>query len=420
MCLAQPTLPTNSLGPIFLPAKDECHGKVIKLSGRQGTLSTLYTRTGTTQTKMYIGTCIEPGCMKKFFPFYEENDVDDIKVRKFYKPVKYFACTSKSIFETKYLLEVTGLANLCSSEFRNICEIYNENNDQPEFGNLNYQVLEDAYLCFHIAMKIPMCPLVVNRMKANNKLDVEHLCSQAFPIMRKVMSDNFLKHECTSDIGCALKLAIIDGNEKNKRKLCSAPKTHIADNLGKPNFYKLCTGNPLLGKKSKFCESHYNNENKDDCQIGDAPAQQDLRPVTRQYAKVLMENNLLKAPESDNDGIGCRKAESIKKFYETTAGIISIIRPCGIRLGTYECYTKESLSQLLLCLIDKFGSEPDPTELKVIVADVACGLCPFVMDRKHTNEAFHNFSKLTFVLDTFHGDKVSHPKRKNLRKFFSM
>ena len=49
------------------------------------------------------------------------------------------------------------------------------------------------------------CSLVMSRMKSRN-VDTEHLCSQAFPIMRKVMSDNYVKHECTSDKGCQLKL----------------------------------------------------------------------------------------------------------------------------------------------------------------------------------------------------------------------
>ena len=122
-----------------------------------------------------------------------------VVVRKFYKPGKYFGCTRESIFEVKYLLELTGLINLCHTEFRNVCEIYNETNDNAEFGNLDRQVMEDGYICFHIAMKIPMCPLVVSRLKSNRKLDVEHLASQAYPIMRKVMSDNYLKHECLRD-----------------------------------------------------------------------------------------------------------------------------------------------------------------------------------------------------------------------------
>ena len=125
----------------------------------------------------------------------------------------------------------------------------------------------------------------MSRMKSRN-IDTEHLCSQAFPIMRKVMSDNYVKHECTSDKGCQLKLVIIDGNEKNRRKLCSAPKLHVTGNLGKANFYKLCTGNPMSGIKSKYCEKHqYFDYKIQSSASASSPTQNDLRPITRAFAK---------------------------------------------------------------------------------------------------------------------------------------
>ena len=73
-----------------------------------------------------------------------------------------------------------------------------------------------------------------------------------------------------------------------------------------------------------------------------------------------------------------------------------------MRLGTYDCYTHESLSQIgiygnfefyqcnetsnfdifsVLTLIDKFGLKPDENEIKIISYDVACGLAPFLEHR---------------------------------------
>ena len=137
------------------------------------------------------------------------------------------------------------------------------------------------------------CFLVISRMK-NRQIDTEHLCSQAFPIMRKVMSDNYLKHECTSDKGCQLKLAIIDGNEKNRRKICSAPKLHVTGNLGKANFYRLCTGNPMSGIQSKFCEKHQtiDDSNSKTQSSASSPTQNDLRPITRAFAKEIFKSIL--------------------------------------------------------------------------------------------------------------------------------
>ena len=127
----------------------------------------------------------------------------------------------------------------------------------------------------------------MSRMKSRN-VDTEHLCSQAFPVMRKVMSDNYVKHECTSDKGCQLKLAIIDGKEKNRRKLCSAPKLHVTGNLGKANFYRLCTGNPMSGIKSKYCEKHQTFDyKKQSSASASSPTQNDLRPITRAFAEEI-------------------------------------------------------------------------------------------------------------------------------------
>ena len=68
-----------------------------------------------------------------------------------------------------------------------------------------------------------------------------------------------------------------------------------------------------------------------------------FRPMTRQYAKRLLEQDLLNLPENGTFGPGCRKDtvqdchEVIKgKKYTTTAGIICIVRPCMVRLGLYE------------------------------------------------------------------------------------
>ena len=107
------------------------------------------------------------------------------------------------------------------------------------------------------------------------------------------MSDNYVKHECNGDKGCRLKLVIIDGNEKNKRKICKAPKIHITGNLGKANFYSLCTGNPMSGIKSKYCEKHqsFDDDNKSIC--SNSPTQYDLRPITRAFAKVFF-NSIFK------------------------------------------------------------------------------------------------------------------------------
>ena len=151
---------------------------------------------------------------------------------------------------------MSQLVTRCNAQFRNIANIY------P--GNLDYQVLEDAYLCYEIgitylqlsflnflisAKRLPSCPLVASRAtRGGTHLDVEHLCSQAVPVLRIVCSDNYKGHLC-KEIGCENRAVVIDGNEKNQRKLCKAPSKHIEvkdPKEGKVNFYELCTSSLML------------------------------------------------------------------------------------------------------------------------------------------------------------------------------
>ena len=400
----------NSCIPIFIPQVLECHGSVI-LSSNRSSSAKLYTFKGIYEAKIYVGQC--KNCKKKFFPFYEEEQVDGVVTRKFYKPKKYFGATKESIFETKLLHHFTSLSMNGVVEFNNMEYIYNYslNEDTSEDGQkIKRQNLEQAFFAYHIAQKLPELSLVVER-RENRTLDVEKLCSQAYPMMRKVCSDNYLKHECTSDIGCKEKVAIIDGNCKNRRKICAAQKEHITNNVGEVNYYKLCIGNPVTGS-SKYCSVHQHLGNKNKKKNPQpTPTQSDLRPVTRALAKKLADGKVVETPLEENKFQGCRKDKNVTKTFDTTWGIINIVRPCSIALGLYECYTSESLSQLSLCLMDKFGEDPSPEELKIVACDVSCGLEPFIRERSKKNEVFNNYSsKIDFVLDKFHAEGHRKPE----------
>ena len=168
-------------------------------------------------------------------------------------------------------------------------------------------------------------------------------------------------------------------------------------------------------------------------------SQYDLRPRTRKMADFLLAHGLIQSPESDKSDMGCRKEDRINKFfpatensketssskkqkldstkgpkkneklYKTTSGILSIVRTCGIRLGTWDMFTRESLSQMFLAILDKFGPNPSEDEIAIVVADVACGLHPFIESRGKQNEIFNKYAKLRYCLDTFHGDNHRKP-----------
>ena len=84
--------------------------------------------------------------------------------------------TKQSIFEVKLLNFFTQLITIGSLEFVHAAESYCENLVNKG-QNLSYQVLIEAFLTFHLAVKLPMFPFTV-RILENRNLSVEHLCSQ--------------------------------------------------------------------------------------------------------------------------------------------------------------------------------------------------------------------------------------------------
>ena len=123
----------------------------------------------------------------------------------------------------------------------------------------------------------------------------------------------------------------------------------------------------------------------------------------------MTEQKSLPRIENDNGPIGCREEKNINKFFDRTAGVISIVRGCKLRLRTIESYTKESSSQLVMALVDCFGLDPKPEDIRCVVADVACGLSKFLDERGTLNETLKKYSELDFVVDSFH---VSSHKQK--------
>ena len=69
-------------------------------------------------------------------------------------------------------------------------------------------------------------------------------------------------------------------------------------------------------------------------------------------------------------------------------------------------YTAESLSNVFTYLIDIFGEDPKPFDLKGIVYDRACELHPFTARLSNEgNFAASKYEKLSYIVDIFHVEK---------------
>jgi hypothetical protein len=78
---------------------------------------------------------------------------------------------------------------------------------------------------------------------------------------------------------------------------------------------------------------------------------------------------------ADDSETGCKKKKNISLFYETTAGILALIRPCGIVVSMTEMFTNESYTQVFLFILRTFCREiSDLKRLKYLRYDLVAFL----------------------------------------------
>ena len=69
-------------------------------------------------------------------------------------------------------------------------------------------------------------------------------------------------------------------------------------------------------------------------------------------------------------------------FFQTTAGILALIRPCGIVVSMTEMFTSESYTQVFLFILGTFcGNLEHFNRLRYLGYDRACGLVPFLKNQ---------------------------------------
>ncbi len=120
------------------------------------------------------------------------------------------------------------------------------------------------------------------------------------------------------------------------------------------------------------------------------PISPPLRPATsdseRTESDEILEHTGITALQLDTESTvqqirdecstGCRDASNVQLFYNTTAGFLFIVRPCGIIVSFCPLWTCESLSQAMYLIHSTF--EHDPGSVKFIGYDRGCQLEPYL------------------------------------------
>ena len=372
---------------VLIPETFFCCKKSIKIDGRPAELS-IYSTDGVKKAKSFHGKC---KCGKTFYKGFSHDKA--INIRSFSKVGEYFIFGSGVGFTVDLLERMIYQVFLGAVSFESCANIYNATHklvSSPEA--LNPHRLEAAFFVYQICKYTPN--IQWHRTPKSKELELEKIAAEHYPIIRDAIDGKWLNHIC-DEIGCKNRFVVIDGNEKLFRVVCNEED---------------CFLNPVRGnqhvKPSKKCNFHRNgcepNHDGNSPQQYDVEGRLELLPVTR---------SMTKYPEVVISGMGCKKEDNVERFFNRSAGMLYIFRPCGIRLTHSEMIKHESLTQVYIALVHCFGVEPANELIRGIVYDRACDLKPF-LDKLSQNGDMNGerYALLEFIVDIFHVEKHTLPK----------
>ena len=397
----------------------------------------VYTTQGTFVAASFSGQCLT--CQKKYYVSYSESEDG---VQTFYNPdtmeAKYFMHTSQTAFEIKLLKELSAQLALASVTFESQAEVYNALHssedvvrlrafeekfrrcDGEDCWRLNVRRLEDCWFTYQLAFFFGKHHLLDTidfgtQTTAGNRKDVEDLCRKANLHLSQITPE-WLHHVCNVK-GCREGLATIDGNEKIRRSMCAAPKSKVPIPHNSINIMQCCPSSPITGgrhqKPSKYCARHQHLEAEGNDGIDDSSLVVRIPLPTASFSPPFTVDSIGDLPDADSDSVlvGCRKAKNVDKFFSTTAGIATIVRPCGIVVNCTEMYTCESPTQMYIFLLSTFGRGKDIDRLKFLAYDRACDLHPFLVNLQKKDVYLAKFllKNVKFLVDIWHVQKHTEP-----------
>lgn len=171
----------------------------------------------------------------------------------------------------------------------------------------------------------------------------------------------------------------------------------------------MCPETPKLGNQhqtaSKYCENHqYLEEDTTD----DEPPQKAQRititiNVVDKRVSTKIADLSSDIPENTDTSVhqGCKKPENVPRFHNRTAGVMTLVKPCGMIVSVNELLSCESPSQLFVQLL-QVVCETD-TAFQYLGYDRACEFEPFLQNlHKKGNQGADMLLKKKYVVDRFH------------------
>jgi len=380
-----------------------------------------YTTKGTYVAALFHGECLQ--CKTKWYPSYKITG-DSRRIfldSAIVDDEGYLQITSQTVFEKKLLNDISNNLWVSGTTFNSRAKVYNLNfvdKDEKrlcelkEFARtsegewkLNEQRLSDAWFVWIIISYYSQIKkleeISFNVSAVTNRLEIEHACQLMW---EEICSrpNRWVQHSCKTP-GCSEGYVTVDGNEYLKRSKCALPTTKVKLRKDLPPIFQCCTNSPQPGGKSqepsKFCEKHTK-----------VAKEAEELPVPPEFNVDKCEAGLL--PEevclADAAYSGCKRPNKKTLFFESTAGMLALIRPCGIVVNMTEMFTSESFTQVFLFILRTFSRDVgDITRLKYLGYDRACGLVPYLRNqaKNGSSGAILLLEHVNFLVDIFHVSK---------------
>ena len=374
----------------------------MKFSKDSSSTVTVYSRQGSFQARAYHLTCSL--CGNQYWQSYtEKKTADQLNHREYYKSAindRYFMTTRATAFESQYVREIIVDCELGRS-FEDVAERFNRlYASSGERGHIHKTRVEDAFFV-HTLITHTNDNISVHIDNVSNRPVFDDVCDSVIEDVFKSGSP-WLKHKCET-AGCSEGFIMCDGNEKLSRRICAAPRQSYKFTKNMPSVVTRCGNSPVFGgahkKPSKYCENHLHLDS-------DEPLRKKILLTVNlpdQYVSTRIVDIASDLPSNEYTSmhIACKKAANITHYHDRTAGIMAIVRPCGIVIDWREMYTCESSSQLfvqLLKVMDEEGSN-----VKFVGYDRACEFAPFLRNlKKKGNVGAEKLLEAEYLVDKFH------------------
>ena len=404
---------------VFLPYTTSCCGKTIKMDNRPS-FPLVYTMEGTLVGAAFHGQCSI--CSTKYYPNYKASGGD----RYYTEPsaAAYFHVTSLTVFETILVCDIVNNIWVSGTTFESRAKVYNltfsskdearlpqlKQFDRSGDWKLNEQRITDAFFLWVVLEYyqrkgvLSQTPIQHVYGKTQHRWDTETMCEKLWNDIC-LEKNKWIQHSCKTP-GCAEGYITVDGNEYLKRSKCALPISQVKARKDLPTVKIGCSNSPVSGGKhkaaSKFCPDHQKSSGNT----------YDI-PLPRQFSKFEQEQekNLLPDDEPLITAAletGCRKKKDKTLFFETTAGMLAFIRPCGIVVSMTEMFTHESATQVFLFLLRTFCTDMnDLKRLRYLGYDRGCSFVPYLQNQAKNGSAGAKvlLENVEFLVDIFHVKK---------------